>query len=489
MTEYDAIIIGSGLGGLGSAAVLAKEKKNVLVLEKNHYFGGYAVVFQRKGFKFDLSCHSINSFKGVTPDILDRCGIKGKINLIKPKFAYHSFFPGYDFTCMQSGPDMFKRILFSSFPKERRNISKLISLMSNIYYGFKNSSGPDSGYISRDLIKFANLTCSQVINRFLKDRTLRSIFGQLYFFFGSSLKKTSFLNFCNIFFDYLCKGSYLIEGGSNKLVDELVAVIRKNGGRLVLDSEVTKIIIGKNNVSGVVTKDGKEYLCKDVISDISPDIVFRKLIDRRHLGDGLDALDSLEPSISAFAVFVGTKCDYKSLLPFEFLMFLNTGSSLDRQFQAALKCDFKNTTLAVTLFSNIDSSYAPLGKSSLSIISLSGYNFWKGLKNDEYLSVKEKCADILVNRANDILPGLTDSIEIRNIATPLTMERYTGNYRGAIYGAARHTRRLNIASLLRESKINNLYFAGAWSSRGGGYLGSLQSGVIAAESALDRGMQ
>lgn len=139
----------------------------------------------------------------------------------------------------------------------------------------------------------------------------------------------------------------------------------------------------------------------------------------------------------------------------------------------------------LTLYDNLYKDYSPKGKNTLNIITLQGYDFWKKYEADyfkgnkkEYRAEKERIADILIDQVEKtLLPGLRDAIEVKEIGTPLTNVRYTGNYRGAIYGWDQTLDNSGQSRLPHTTPIENLYLSGAWTSPGGGYGGVIWSGL------------
>jgi prolycopene isomerase len=144
-----------------------------------------------------------------------------------------------------------------------------------------------------------------------------------------------------------------------------------------------------------------------------------------------------------------------------------------------------NPNVGVMLYDNLYPSYSPQGKNTISLITLQGYNHWEKYEADyrqgrkaAYRAEKERIADILIRRAEErVLPGLSKAIEIREIGTPLTNLRYTGNYRGSIYGWDQTLDNSGMRRMAHTTPIANLYLSGAWTRPGGGYGAVLMSGI------------
>jgi prolycopene isomerase len=152
---------------------------------------------------------------------------------------------------------------------------------------------------------------------------------------------------------------------------------------------------------------------------------------------------------------------------------------------AAVNAKMDNTGYGLTLYDNLYKGYSPEGKNTLSIMVLQGYDHWKEYEADyfkgkktAYRAEKERMADILIKKVEGtLLPGLSSAIEVKEIATPLTNVRYTGNYRGAIYGWDQTLNNSGQSRLPHRTPIKNLYLSGAWTSPGHGYGAVIGSGL------------
>ncbi|MBU2251531.1 MAG: FAD-dependent oxidoreductase, partial [Candidatus Omnitrophica bacterium] len=212
---------------------------------------------------------------------------------------------------------------------------------------------------------------------------------------------------------------------------------------------------------------------------------FHDLVGEGHLNRSfLEKVDRVEPSISAFIVYLGLNVNIKDKGINDCEVLYNPSYDLEKQLEDCINNSMQETFFFLTIYSNIDSEIAPKGKSTIGIMTLSGYDFWKDLPKSEYEERKTQLAKDLVKRAEGIIPGLSSYIETIEIATPLTMERYTGNYKGSIYGASQTVSQSGIKRFSQKTPIKNLYLVGAWTFPGEGISGVAHSGERAAEQIL-----
>lgn len=494
--NFDAVIIGSGLGGLSCAAAFARQGFKPLVLEQHYVPGGYATTFKRPGgFVFDVSLHStsvgeqtrIDKMIPGFPEIKD-------IEYVPHPCLYRVIFPDYDIRVPQRNLPGYIDILTRHFPEEKEGIDGIFDDMK----GFADDIAKFSqagGQVNMStfpqefphLFKFFRKTWGQMLETRIKNQRLKAIISALWGYFGLPPSKLASIYYVLPTIGYLQDGGYYIKGRSQRMSDAMVKFIEDRGGKVMLKSRVEKILTKDHAAYGVMTADGKTYTGKVVVSNANAYDTFHKMIDEtEYLKDYLAKMDTYTVSISSFQVFLGLKKDLiKEIGVKDTEIFYETGYDPEASFKGAVEADVENEGFGLMLYDNLYQGYSPKGKNTLSLISAQGYDHWKKYEADyfkgnkaDYRKEKERMADVLIEKAEKaLLPGLSKAIEVKEIGTPLTNVRYTSNYRGGIYGWDQTLDNSPPNRLPHTTPIKNLYLSSAWTNPGGGYGAVLGSGL------------
>ena len=494
--HYDAIIIGAGLGGLSCAAAFARQGFKPLVLEQHTKPGGYATTFTRKDFTFDVSLHSttVEERDGVYnlisgfPEITD-IEFKPHPNL------YRVIFPDYDIRVPQKDLPGYIDILIGYFPEEETGIRGIFQdmqgLASDVGKLMQAKGQVDMNNFPVDFPHLANSmgkTWGDMVNARINDSKLKAIISSLWGYYGLPPSKLSPFYYALPTLGYLTEGGYYPVGRSQKISNALVKIIQDNGGKIVLGTKVEEILVKDHKAIGVLTDDKEEFTARVIVSNASAHSTFKKMMnEEEYLTDYFNKLKEYSVSLSCFQIFLGLKTDLvKKVGIKDSEIFYNTGYDYDQDYQNAIITNVEDGGLAVTLYDNVYPGYSPEGKNTLNILVLQGYDHWEKYESDyfkgqkaEYNKEKKRIADIMIDKAEaKLLPGLRDVIEVIEIGTPLTNVRYTGNYRGAIYGWDQTINNSGGNRIGHKTPIENLYLAGAWSKPGHGYGAVMPSGLM-----------
>ncbi|MFA5276006.1 MAG: NAD(P)/FAD-dependent oxidoreductase [Candidatus Omnitrophota bacterium] len=497
MKKYDVIIIGAGIGGLTAGAILAKNGKKVLILEKNPVAGGYVVNFRREGFKFDATLHVINGCQegGLTYKVLKEAGVHTKLDFIKPKFNSRLIYPDMDLSIPQCNLPEYLSLLIGKFPKESIGIKNIIKTMIRIYddvqklYHSNISLKVQVLYFPIKypyLFSYKDKTVEQLFNKFIKDEKLKTVMAQSWLYFGLPISKLSAIFFSYAWYDFLNNGVFFPKGGSGSLVRALSDSIVENGGSILFNSEVKSLSIKNLEVTSVNTKENEDFACS-IISNLDPNQTFLSLIKNNILPRHFLALvKGSNISSSAITIYAGLKETNFSDFSDDYEIFLSNNYGTENQFESCINNDPNKVTFSLGLHYNLKDSTFSKEDRVISISTSSAYDTWARLSRDNYEDKKRRYSETILLRLKKYMPNLYNNISLVNVSTPLTLERYTKNMQGATYGLSQITRQSGLKRMPQTTPIRNLFLSGAWTQPGGGICGVMLSGMHAAGAILDK---
>jgi prolycopene isomerase len=490
--QFSAVVIGAGIGGLATAAFLTRHGFKVTVLEKHFKAGGYATNFKRdRGrFMFEVSLHTMTIDGNPTGNILRGLGVFDKVKFNALPEYHRLVTPDHDMSFPAADAANYKRMLIETFPEEERAIHKIVDTLTGIGEEILALDERADKFIPLlfpfhfpKMWSLRNLTLQQFMDKHTRNAELQGFLGVLWSYYGLPPSKLSAFFYAAGTGDYIAKGGSYPEGSSQALSDALVEIIEERGGRVLLKTEAKRIIIEGGTAVGVEDHRGTVYPAQAVVSNTSAIHTFKHLTEPEAVpGDYRAQLDSYEPSDSSFTVWLGLNRDITEEIK-EAEIFLLETCDLEQDYEACLAADPSTAGLVINFYDNMGPGFTPEGKSAMAATFLCGYEPWARFEADyrkrekkAYRAEKERIADIVIDRIERrLIPGLREMIEIKEIGSPLTNVRYTGNPRGAIYGYAMA---MNNAFLKRNDNrtpVDSLYLAGAWGTPGGGYTGCLRS--------------
>src|SRR5579883_1025623 len=497
--EFDAIIIGSGLGGLSCAAAFARQGFKVLVVEQHDKPGGYATSFKRPGgFEFDVSLHSTG--------VGDRNGVHNlipgfpeitSVDFVPHPTLYRAIFPEHDVRVPNRNLPEYVAYLKKTFPAEAEHVGALFEEMGqlNNEIGRLSASNGKIDYNRFPIdfpvtYRYSGSTWGQVVDAKLRNPKLKGIVSALWGYYGLPPSKLASIYYASPTYSYLTGGGFYPKGRSQTISNAFVDFIGKHSGSVLLNTRVSQILLKDGAASGVATADGHQYTARAIVSNANAYETFHTLISQPaptdQMKEYLAKLDSYSISLSSFQVFLGLKKDLiREVRITDSEIFFNTGYDHEAAYEGALRTDLSNPGFGLTVYDNLFPDYSPKGKNTVNLLVLQGYDHWKPFAADyvkgnkaAYKAEKERIADMLIARAEKtLIPWLSKAIEVKEIGTPLTNARYTSNYRGAIYGFDQTLDNTNPRRLPHNTPVKNLYLSGAWTQPGHGYGAVIPSGL------------
>jgi prolycopene isomerase len=208
--------------------------------------------------------------------------------------------------------------------------------------------------------------------------------------------------------------------------------------------------------------------------------------------DYMKRLNGYQPSISSFIVWLGLNKELRGKIK-GFSTHISSGLSPDESYQAQMKGEIEKCSFGVSLYDNVFEGYSKPGTSSVMLLALSGYEPWQRFESDyragrkqAYKKEKDRWVNTLITRAEEqMIPGLSYMIEVKEAATPLTNWKYTKNPKGAIYGFSQSMDNAYMNRIENRTPIKGLYLASAWGNPGGGYSGVIRAGQDAFQKMME----
>lgn len=484
-SDFPVVVIGAGNGGLVAAAYLVKHGFPVTLLEQHDIPGGYATAFDRAGGKytFEVSLHATVAEGGMPQKILSEIGVWDKLKVVyQPDFC-RVIASGQDLILPAKDPEKVKKILTQAFPKEEPGIKGFFDEMVSVNKELAGRTGKDSV-----MEKLQPLTLAQWYDRLGLSESLQAVLSVFWGYYGLPPSRLNALYYAIATGEYLVKGGQYYQSRSQDLSNTLMEAITQKGGKVLLETGAKRIGLKNGAVTGVKDVKGKVHPARAVIANANVPSVFGKLIPRDQVpAPFLTKLNSLRPALSSFVVWLGLNRELKGIEGYE--IFESPNKTAEEDYLACVKGDMARAGMGVTLYDNLFQGYSKPGTSTVVLVSLCGYDYWKKFEADyragrkaAYTKEKNRLARIMIKRAEaKVIPGLSSLIEVMEVGTPLTNLRYTGNPQGSIYGYAGLSARLN--QLEVKTPFKGLYLASAW-THGGGYTPTMMAGRDAVEALL-----
>jgi all-trans-retinol 13,14-reductase len=471
--KYDIIIIGAGLGGLTAGAKLAREGKKVLVIEQHSKPGGCATTFKRGSFTLEVGLHEMDgpSPRDMKTRVFNDLEVFNNVEFVRvPEF--YRFINGRYSVTIPHEPDIAIDTLSELFPAEKEGIK---AYYNQLLTPPKNTDGKDGNV-------------ADFLDSIIKNDDLKLILLGNIGYFHDDPCSLSLTYYTLAQRSYYTGGASYIRGGSQKLADHFAAFIKQHNGELLFNHLVTGIITKKGKVtavtfrkkndrsSGETTAEADVIIANNAVSGVAEMLPEKK---RKELNN---EISSLRPGASLLTIYLGFSKSPAEIgnKYYSTALFDNSVKSI-RDIYSNNNGDFAKRSFIFVDYSQINSALAPSGKSVGAICCIDYLKDWETLDKKEYTLKKKQVTDILIGRLEKLIPGIKDIIEYAETGTASTVERYTLNPEGAVYGFAQTPSRKIFDTF---KSLENLYFASAWGKTGGGFSGAILGGYLTAFNIL-----
>lgn len=509
--QYHTILIGSGMGCLSAAAILAKEGHSVLILEQHYTAGGFTHVFKRKGFEWDVGIHYIGDMQrpnSAMKKLFDYV-TDGNLKWADMGDVYDRIIIGKNSYDLVKGLQNFKSKLIAYFPEEREAILTYIDLVfkanrtaSKFYM---NKALPPFlgkllyGWMSKPFFKYADRTTYEVISDLTQNQELIKVLCGQYGDYGLTPKESSFFMHATVVKHYFGGGSFPV-GGSSRIVGTVDPIIEEAGGSILIKAEVDKVLIDNNVAVGVRMKDGGVFKASHVISGAGIITTYEKLlpkeiVNKYHLKT---QLQKVKPSVSHACLYIGLQGTPEELnLPKTNLWIYPAEGDHDvcvKKYLEDMNEEFPVIYVSFPSSKDPDWSNRYPGRSTIDIITLVPYDVfaeWDGTKwmkrGEGYDEIKENISQRLLKKLFEQLPQVKGKIVHYELGSPLSTKHFMNYSRGEIYGLDHSPDRFRQKFLIPRTPIKNFYLTGQ-DIVTAGVGGALFSGLLTASAMTGKNL-
>jgi all-trans-retinol 13,14-reductase len=460
--NFEFIIIGSGLGGLVSGILLAKEGHSVCILEKNHRSGGNLQSFSRDGHTFSTGLHYIGSM--------------GEGQTLHRFFKYLGILPGLKLKQLDSdgydrivfgeeekqynlaqGWDHFRDSLTGQFPEEKTGIAEYVATVRESIRSIPLYDLESAESFNLDLSKL-NQGAMSYIRGITDNRRLQHVLaGSNSVYHGAAQRTPLYIHSCTR--NSFVTSSWKVTGGSDHLTDILLQAFSAAGGEILTDAPVSGFSMHNGEIDGVILKDGRKFYGKQFISNIHPAATLKL--------DGLESIrttyrrriESLENTAGFFTLYLVFKEDYFPYLNYNLFQYYN-----DDYFNDKLPDKkWPHTYVIYTPYYDESRKFSRTA-SIISFMKNEETRKWVDLapeqRGQDYYDFRDMKAEKLLDAVEKRYPGIRTGIEKYYVSTPLTFKDFTGTPEGSGYGILKDKENVARSIILPRTKIPNLYFTG-----------------------------
>lgn len=459
------VIIGGGIGGLFTGALLAKNGVKITVLEKNSIIGGGLQCFRRRGKIFETGIHVLGGFEegGTLTKICRYLGIYDSLSIqhmpdsCMDEIRYRS--TGEVFR-IGSGKENFIKSLAIRFPAEEDNlrayVDEIYRLSEEVPLFYLRPSD-DTIQVHSDSF---TMPADRLIARYIKDEKLREILAYFNPFYGGVANHTPAYVHALINVLYINGASRFI-GGSQQLADLLCRVIEENGGEVSTGREVTRIEVQDRRILYVESADGSRYEADRYIAAIHPVALLKLLPPGTFLRGFTKRLNSIPNSYSAFSLYIDLK---PGMVPYidHTCYFMDDYGRMWQQDSY----DSQNWPTGFMYMTPPDHNQGEFASRMLvhCVMSYNQVRRWDdtvtGRRGSEYEQWKQQHTRRIMDKLQLVIPNIREAAAHVYSSSPLTIRDFYHTKEGAMFGYRKDAQDLLYSQMTIHTKISNLLLTG-----------------------------
>ena len=507
--SYDVIVIGSGVGALTTAALLAKDAgKRVLVLEKHYTAGGFTHSFKRPGFEWDVGVHYVGEItnRGGLGQILDYV-TEGQLKWADMGPVYDEIVVDGDRYPFMVRKSVWRDTMCQAFPADVAAIDrylgelKKLKLPATLYFADKVLPGPLSSTVGhlmrRRLLGMSRVTVHDVLSEITDNPRLRAVLAGQWGDYGLPPKQASWAIHAMVASHYF-HGAFYPSGGAAQIAAHVETVLERHGGRIATNAGVASVLVEGERAVGVRLENGDEVRAPVIVSNAGVPLTERLLPDGSAAAQRMAGIRSrTKPSSAHVSLYVGLNETAAELGLPRNNIWVYPGDDHDAQVAAWCKDPSADLPVAFLSFPSArDPEFLDKhpGNATLEVLTLAPYDWvsqwedtrWKK-RGADYDAFKEHLSEKLLAALYGQCPQLRGKVALAELSTPLTTRHFAGHPFGEIYGIACTPRRFDERAMRPATGLKGFWMTGA-DVCSPGVAGAAIGGVLAATAIAKRNL-
>jgi len=502
LERYDAIVIGSGIGGLAAASLLARVGgRRVLVLERQFKLGGLTRSFRRGPWSWDVGVYYVGEMEdgSMVRRLLDLAS-GGRLRWNRMPSPIERFeYPRFALA-VPDDPLAYRAALEDAFPRERVGIRAYFGDVARAsgwllrHVGAQAMPAFAAPLLGRPGRTAALRTTRAVIEARVGDPLLRAVLASQWGNLGLPPSRSAFALHAAVVNHYL-RGAYYPAGGAGAIAASIVPEIEAAGGACRLNHEVTEVLVERGRAVGVRaqarsggTAREVEFRAPLVISAAGADTTFLRLLSSRLRPHGFDGSHTNDGT-SVISLYVGLKESPAALGFGPENRWLFDGTDHDALYASRGELLRGRATAVLLAFPSLKDPAAARAHTAqlVTIADATAFAGWRGRawrrRGTEYDALKRAVSDTLLGFVERRYPGFRDQVAYTELSTPMSVEHFTGHRRGIVYGGAGTPERFRDPAYRVRTHVPGLLLAGTDAGTLG-VTGAFMGGALAAATAL-----
>lgn len=504
--RWDDIVIGSGMGGMTTAALLADQGRRVLVLEQHYVPGGFTHMFTRPGYEWDVGVHAVG-------EVTER-SMTGRLlrHLTRDRLRWASLGEVYDEFHYPEGfridfpdnPQQFRDNLLTAFPRGRAAVDGYLELVREVAgsmkaYYMARTLPPGVGpladrWLASKAQRHLVSNTDAVMRSLTADEELRSVLCAQWGYYGSTPRHSSFAIQALVAKHFQWGGYYPV-GGAKQIARGLLQTVADAGGWTRIRSDVERILVEDGRAVGVRLDGGETFHADRVFSAAGIGATVRRLLpEELRSAAWVTDVERLQPAPAHVCLYLGFEGDVvRSGASAANKWFYETWSTEADAWPVS--ADREQLPRAPVLYCSFpslkDPSHDPGERQRhtgevVTFVPWESFEPWRPTRwkkrGEDYESFKQRLTKALLGQFLEHMPDLEPMVRHAELSTPVSTDHFCRPLRGSIYGLEPTPERFTNRWLRPRSPVAGLFFSGSEVATVG-VIGAMMGGVLAAMAA------